>query len=628
MKGYTQKILHVDLSRGSFEVEEPPESFYRKYAGGACMGAYYVTKLVPPKVDPLSPDNVLVFAISAVVGAPIHGNARHCVTAKSPLTGTIASSEGGGYWGPELKFAGFDAVVIRGKAAKPVYLWIHEGRYELRDAAGLWGRTTGDVQDAIRAELADERIRVAQCGPAGEKSVLFAAITNELKHFNGRNGLGAVMGSKNLRALAVRGTAKPELHDLETIQRLARVGAAKVRDPGFFQDFKKYGTTLNVTWNTDIGGLPTKNWTMGTWDKADAISAETYQETMMDSSGTCWACAQACKRDVKSGIEKPWTIESRYGGPEYETIGMVGSNCLVSDLNAIAKANELASKYCMDTISLGGVIGFVMECFEKGVLTTRDTEGLELRFGDGEALVKAVEMIGKREGFGDQMAEGLARLAEKLGPKAQEFAVTVKGKEFPAHMPTAKGLMALIYALNPFGPDHVSSDHDGSLSGEPNETMKGLGLYEGSVAPYELNFLKAQHLAYTQRAISAIDSWSVCQFTFNNWSMYGFTELLQTINACTGWDYTMHEFLQLGARRINLMKAFNAREGFGAKDDILPERLYRDPMQDEGPRAGQVVDREKFLRAREDYYRLNGWDPVSGNPLPATLQELGLGWVL
>jgi len=627
MKGYTGKILHVDLSTGSMEVEQPPQEFYRRYVGGACMGAYYLFKLMPPKVDALSPENTLVFSISPVVGAQISGSARHCVTAKSPLTGGIASSEGGGYWGPELKFAGFDAVVLRGKAPEPVYLWIHDGEFELRNASHLWGKVTGEVQDALRAELGDKGIRVAQIGPAGEKLVRFAAITNELKHFNGRAGLGAVMGSKNLRAIAVRGTAKADLQDPDRVKEMAKAAASRVREEGFWNEFKKYGTTLNVTWNSDLGGLPTRNWTMGTWDRRDAISAETYQQTMMDGSGTCWACAQACKRDIKGGIEKPWKIEARYGGPEYETVGMVGSNCLVEDLNAISKANEIASKYCMDTISLGGVIGFVMECFEKGILSARDTGGLELRFGDGAALVAAAELVGRREGFGDAMAEGIARLAEKLGPEAGRLAVTVKGKEFPAHMPTAKGMMALIYAVNPFGPDHVSTDHDGGIAGEPDETLQGLGIYDGKVPPHELSPVKAKAVAYTQRAISAIDSWSVCQFCFNTWSIGKFTDLIELINASTGWKYTMQEFMQLGERRINLMRAFNAREGFTSADDMLPERMFADPTLDDGPRGGAVVDRESFLGAREEYYRINGWDPESGNPTASKLREVGLAWV-
>jgi len=626
MKGYSGKILHVDLSRGSFQVEQPPESFYRQYVGGACLGNYYVFKGLKAGADPLGPENVLVFAISAVVGAPISGNARHAVSAKSPLTGTIGSSEGGGFWGPELRFAGFDAIVLTGKSPKPVYLWIHDGEYQLKDASHLWGKVTGEVQDSIRQELNDERIRVAQIGPAGEKGVLYANITNELKHFNGRCGFGAVMGSKNLRAIAVRGKMKPEYADPDTIKELARKGAAKVAADGFYKDFKRLGTTMNVSWNTAIGGLPTRNWTMGIFPEKEKVTEFVYADQWMDGTGTCWACAQACKRDVKAGITSPWPVEARYGGPEYETMGMLGTNCLVSDWNAIIKANEWASKYAVDTIALGGVIGFVMECYEKGILTAKDLGGVKASFGSGEALVALSEMAVKREGFGDKMALGTARLAKLLGPKAERFAVTVKGKEFPAHMPTSKGSMGLIYAVNPFGPDHVSTTHDGDIAAGPNEINKGVGIYETVPDQWELDFAKTKMTTYSQRYVSALDSWSVCQFTFHAWSICTLEDLVTVINAATGWQYTLAEFMLLGERRINLMRAFNAREGFSSKEDVLPPRLHEDPLQGEGPRKGAVVDKANFLKQRENYYRLNGWDPVTGNPTEVKLRELGLDW--
>jgi aldehyde:ferredoxin oxidoreductase len=625
MKGYSGKVLHVDLTKGVFTVETPPEAFYRQYAGGACMGNYYVFKGMPAGIDALDPRNVLVFSISAVVGAPISGNARHAVSAKSPLTGTLGSSEGGGFWGPELRFAGFDAIVLTGKSPKPVYLWVHDGQYELRDAAHLWGKVTGEVQDGIRKELADERIRVAQIGPAGENGVLYANIVNELKHFNGRCGFGAVMGSKNLRAIAVRGTQKPDYVDPARIHALAKEGAAKVAD-GFYKDFKRLGTDMNMTWNTALGGLPTRNWTMGTFAEEEKISEHVYADQWMDKPGTCWACAQSCKRDVKEGIATPWKVEARYGGPEYETLGMMGPNCMVSDMNAICKANEWASKYCVDTIALGGVVGFVMECFEAGIISAKDLGGIEARFGNGEALVALSEMAVKRQGFGNLMAEGTARLAKRLGPKAERLAVTVKGKEFPAHMPTSKGAMGLIYAVNPFGPDHVSTTHDGDIAAGPNEVNMGTGIYETVPNTYDLNFEKTKMTLYSQRYVSAIDSWSVCQFCFHAWTITSLPDLMDVINAATGWKYTMQEFMLLGERRINMLRAFNAREGFSSKDDVLPRRLHEDGLLDDGPRKGALVDEANFLKQRENYYVMSGWDPVTGNPGEVKLRELGLGW--
>jgi aldehyde:ferredoxin oxidoreductase len=456
--------------------------------------------------------------------------------------------------------------------------------------------------------------------------VLFANITNELKHFNGRCGFGAVMGSKNLRAIAVRGTMKPEYANLEKIKEIAQEGAKKVMEDEFYSDFKRLGTNMNMTWNPDIGGLPTRNWTMGTFKELEKVSEYVYADEWMDRPGTCWACAQACKRDVKKGITKPWPVEPRYGGPEYETLGMTGTNCMVSDWNAICKTNELASKYCVDTISLGGVIGFVMECYEKGILSAEDLGGVEASFGNGEALVRLSEMTVKREGFGDRMAEGTFRLAKSLGPQAERIAVTSKGKEFPAHMPVAKGAMALIYAVNPFGPDHVSTTHDADVTDEPNEVNKGAGIYESVPDSWVLDFAKTKMTLYSQRYISAVDSWSVCQFTFNAWSIYSLQQLVEVIGAATGWQYTMHELMLLGERRINLMRAFNAREGYSSKDDVLPPRIHEDPLQDNGPRKGAVVDRNNFLKQRDNYYRMSGWDPENGNPTEVKLHELGLGW--
>ncbi len=627
MKGYTGKILHVDLSTGSFIVEEPDERFYRKYIGGACMGAYYLLKEMDGGIDAFDARNVIVFALSSITGVSISGNARHCVTSKSPLTGTIASSEGGGFWSPELKFAGFDAIVIKGKASKPVYLWIHDGEYELKDASRLWGKVTGDAQDKIREELGDRQIKVAQIGPAGEKLVRYAGIVNELKHFNGRNGLGAVMGSKNLRAIAVRGTHKPELEDPETIKKMAKFFADKVKNDEFFSHFRDCGTTLNVEWNTPVGGLPTNNWRAGNFEHENEMSGQYYFDHMMDKPGTCWACVQSCKRDIKAGIEKPYKVEEKYGGPEYETIGMCGSNLMIGDLYEIGKINEIASKYCMDTISLGGTIGMVMECFEKGILTIKDTGGLDVQFGNGDAAIKLAEMIGRREGIGDVLAEGTARAAKKFGPEAERIAVTVKGKEFPAHMPTFKGMLGMAYAVNAFGPDHVSAEHDPTIGSEPlGQTIQGFGFYD-TEAPEDINFEKSKLLAYSQRYISAIDSFTVCQFCFNNWSIFSIKDLTTLVNAVTGWQYTLFELMLLGERRLNMMRAFNQREGFSSKDDVLPERIFEDPLQGEGPSAGRTVDREKFYECLKEYYRICGWDPDTGNPTETKLRELGLDWV-
>lgn len=628
MKGYTGKIAHVDLSLGKIEIETPSEKIYRKYFGGACLGAYYLMRETAKGIDPLGPENVIAFTISPITGAALSGASRHCVTTKSPLTGTIASSEAGGFWGPELKFAGFDGIVVKGKAERPVYLWINDGKCEIRDASALWGKVTGDAQDMIREELGDTKIRAALIGPGGEKEVKFACIANELKHFNGRNGMGAVMGSKNLKAIAVRGSGKPDFADPELIKNMAKEAVEAVKTDDFYSLFKQQGTTLNVEWNVPAGGLPTRNWTMGNFPGQEKLTAAKYAEEMMDNPGTCWACAQACKRDIKDGITDPVEIDPKYGGPEYETIGMCGSNLLIDDFATIAAINQLASQYAVDTIALGGVIGFVMECAEQGIIEKDKLDGIDISFGDEKGAIALAEKIVKREGIGDLLAEGTAAAAKAFGPDAERIAVTVKGKEFPAHMPQMKASLGLAYACNAFGPDHVSSEHDGAISADPmGQRHQGFGFYEPQ-DPGELNFEKGKLLSYSQRWISGIDSVSVCQFLFNTWSIFGFRELMDVINAATGWEYTLFEFMLLGERRLNMMRAYNIREGFTAEDDDLPGRLFEDPLRDDGPLSGATVDREKFMEARKAYYAVSGWDPETGVPSEYKLRELGLDWAL
>jgi len=628
MKGNTGKILHLDLTNEKFEVEEPTEHFYRKYFSGACMGVWYVMNQVPAMADPLGPENALVFTISPITGARVSGNARHCVTTKSPQTGTIAHSEAGGFWGPELKFAGFDGIVITGKASRPLYLWIHDGEYELRNASAIWGKTTGDSQDFIRKDIQDNKARVCLIGPGGEKLIRFAGIVNELRHFNGRNGMGAVMGSKNLKAIAVRGSSKPDFHDEQIIRDMAREAARIVKEDDFYSNFRRCGTTLNVEWSTPAGGLPTRNWTQGTFEKQESLKGERYADEMMESSGTCFACVQNCKRDVKTGITSPVSIDPRFGGPEYETVGMCGSNLGLGDFKEIAAINQLASMYAVDSISLGGVLGFSAQCFEEGILTSDQLGGIEPRFGDFDGLYSLAEKIVKREGPGDLLAEGTARAAEQWGPEAVKRAVHVKNKEFPAHMPHIKGSLALSYAVNPFGPDHVAVEHDPAIASTPvGERLQGLGFYD-SEDPASLNKEKAKLTAYSQRWCGAIDSVSTCSFIFNTWSMFGFEELISLIRAVTGWDYSMNEFLLLGERKLNMMRAFNVRDGFTEKDDILPDRLFETGLSDNGPSAGRVVSKEDFLIAREYYYGICGWDPRSGIPSEYKLVELGLDWAL
>jgi aldehyde:ferredoxin oxidoreductase len=624
--GYHGKILQVDLAAGRVEVEEPDETFYRKYMGGSAMGAYYLLKHTPPGADPLGPENTLSLMTGVVTGAPISGQSRVCATAKSPVTGLVGDSQAGGFWPAELKAAGFDGIVIHGQAEQPVYLCINDGEAELRDAAHLWGQFTADVEDAIREELGDERIEVLQCGPAAEKGVAFGALINMANRANGRTGMGTVLASKNLKAVAVRGRDRPELADPDAVKALAKWGVEHFEESDVY-GMGLFGTAEVILPQDKAGGLPTRNWVSGTFEGAEDISGERMTETILKERDTCFGCVVRCKRVVEV-TEGPYRVDPRYGGPEYETLSTMGSYCGVSDLVAIARANQLCNMYGMDTISCGAIIAWAMDCFERGLLTLEDTDGLELCFGNAEALVEMVERIGKREGIGRVLGEGSARAAEALGV-GQDLVVAVKNHELPAHMPQVKRSLALIYAVNPFGADHQSHEHDPSY-----ELDKDWEYYQGRLSELDLlepqpvrslGVEKVRYALYTQYLYSLLDSLSVCQFVWGPaWQLYGPSQLVEAVRAVTGWNVSLWELMKVGQRRLNLLRAFNAREGVGAEADTVPAKLLI-PLQG-GKSEGLAVTAKEVEAAKAVYYGMAGWDE-NGHPTRGKLEELALAWV-
>ncbi len=613
--GYNGRILHVDLTTGKLEVEEPDEAFYRKYMGGSAMGAYYLWKHTPPGTDPLGPENTLSLIVGAVTGAPLSGQSRVAATAQSPLTGLAGESTSGGFWPAELKFAGFDGIVIHGQAGRPVYLWVHDGEAELRDAAHLWGQFTADVEDGIREELGDKRIRVLQCGPAAEQGVLFGALISNANRANGRGGMGTVMAAKNLKAVAVRGRSRPELADPEAVKALAKWGADHAGE-GFV-----LGTAGSVLPQSVGGGLPTRNWSSGAFEGAEAISGQRMAETIRKGRDTCFGCVVRCKSVVEV-TDGSFQVEPRYGGPEYETLATMGSYCGVSDLVAIARANQLCNMYGMDTISCGATIAWAMDCFERELLTLEETGGIELRFGNAAALVQMVEHIAKREGFGRVLGEGSVRAAEALGV-GQDLVVAVKGRELPAHMPQIKRGMALIYAVHPCGADHTVFEHDPSYGGFPDR-MAELDLLDPQ-PPDVLNAEKVRYALYNHHLVSCVDSLCLCWFVFGPaWQLYGPSQMVEVVRAVTGWNVNLWELMKVGERQLNLLRAFNAREGVGAEADTVPPKLLI-PLQG-GASDGVAVTAEEVEAAKSLYYRMAGWDE-NGRPTRAKLEELALGWV-
>jgi aldehyde:ferredoxin oxidoreductase len=636
--GYHGKILHVDLTNGKFHVEEPEEAFYRKYLGGSALALHYLLKDMPPNVDPLGPENVLVLALSVVTGAGISGQSRMTAAAKSPLTGAIGDSQGGGFFPAELKFSGFDALVIKGKSPKPVYIWINEGKFELRDAAHLWGSITGEVEMSIKKELDDDKIEVLQIGPAGENGVRFAGILSNSNRANGRTGMGAVMGSKNLKAVAVRGKNRPSIADKSRLTKLAKWGATNLADSDI-AGLAKYGTNETTGANQASGTLPAYNYNSGVFDGWEKIDGPTMYDTVLRGAAegeqdrlgrdTCFACTVRCKRvvEIKEG---PFQVDPNYGGPEYETTSTFGNYCAIDDLAAICKANEICNKYGMDTISCGATISWAFEAFNEGKLTLDDTDGLDLSWGNAESMVKLTEKIAKREGFGDLLAEGSERAAKKIGRGTESYLITFKGQEAAAHMPRVKRSLAVIYATNPFGADHQSHEHDPAIEDDfeyYKDRLSILGFSEGQ-EPRTLNDEKIRFTVVSQRLYSAMDSLNLCQFVFGpTWQLFGPDDIVELVRSVTGWeDFSYADIEKVGERRINMMRAFNAREGFDRKDDLIPEKLFK-PLKG-GASDGWKLDRAEIETALEKYYEISGWDVSSGLPTKEKLEELDLGWVV
>ncbi len=622
--GYNGKILMVDLSKEKVTIEQHEEEFYRKYLGGSALGAYYCLREITPKADPLGPDNVIVFAASIITGAPIPCLSRFNVSAKSPLTGGIADSQAGGFWGPELKFAGYDAVVVKGRAKHPVYIWINNGSVEIKDARHVWGMTTGDTETAIREELKDNRIRFAVIGQGGENLVRYACILNERSHANGRTGMGAVMGSKNLKAIAVIGKASNlKYFDSEKVKQLS-IDAGKLAKTNLIaQNIRDWGTAGTVIPQQSVGGLPTKNFQSGVFDGYKNITAPAMTDSILIGNDTCYICPIRCKRVVEA--QEPYSVDPKYGGPEYETLASLGSYVCVDDLVAIAKANELCNKYSLDTISTGASIAFAMECYDNNILTKEDTDGIDLRFGNADAVIQIIGKIAKRQGFGDVLAEGPLIAAKRIGKGSEKYVMHVKGNPFPAHMPRLKPGMGLIYAVTSFGADHMQAIHDPLFVPDASDAVrsdiKSLGILK-TCDQLTLNTDKVRMMYYAQIFWSMIDSLTTCMLSFGPGKIYMLNDLEPMIYAITGWKISSWELMKVGERRINLMRLFNAREGFTKQDDVLPERMYEELP--EGPSKGFAINKDEFEQSRNDYYEIAGWDVNTGNPTTGKLKELDI----
>ncbi len=591
--GYWNKILHVNLTERRTWVEAPGDAFFRRYGGGRGLIAHYLLKDVPKGADPLGPENVLIFAPGVLTGAPVPGAGRHSVGAKSPLTGGFGESESGGFWGAELKRAGWDGIVVHGAAAAPVYLWINEDKVEIRDASHLWGKITGDVQDAVLAEVGDARARVATIGPAGENLVRFACIANELNEVAGRTGMGAVMGSKKLKAIVVRGKTAVKIADPKGLNAIAKWVSSTMDEK--HRAFHEFGTGAAMQGKSLEGGMPTLNYRMGSFEHTAKVDAIAVRDLMRGKMEACYACSVRCKKVVH--IEKKeelaretqdklyggkgkvgfdpfgrYSVDPKYGGPEYESLAAMGVNLGLDDIIAIAKSNEMCNYLGMDTVSLGATLAWAMEAFEKGLLTLEDTGGVPIKFHDADGVIKLVEMIAYRQGVGDLLAEGSQRAAKTLGRGSEKFLTTVKGMEMAMHDPRHMPVMRASYLMAPTGGDHMRQS--GNRNGVRNQI-------------------------------------ALCHFL-----AYEDDQTLAILNAVTGWNATQDEVVETAHRGLTLARLFNLREGFTRADDRLPERFSEPLPKHPGfPREAQ----EKIVT---DYYVEYGWDPATGVPTRETIQKL------
>lgn len=618
--GYTGQVLQSNLSTGELEVQELNEELAQSYIGGNGFCARLLYDMTGPETKPLEPENVLIFAVGPLTGTQWPQTGRYEVAAKSPLTGIYGEANSGGHWGSGLKQSGFDMIVLEGRAESPVYLLLEDGEAELLDAESLWGLTVrGTAKKLAEEHEVDER-KVACIGPGGENLVRFAAIMTGGLRAAARSGLGAVMGSKNLKAIVVKGDQKVELADPERFKELALEARKKIINHKFTPDSHKYGTTLLIELMNEIGRLPTRNFQAGVFEGADDIGGEKIVSEYKEEDRGCYGCPIRCENYTR-------VSEGKYqssGKVEYETLSALGSRCGNLNIEAILYANQLCNDYGLDTISCGGVIGFAMECYEKGILSSEETDGLELEWGNEDVIVKCVEKIIDREGVGDELAEGIGRFAESLGEEATQYAMAVKEQDIPAQDGRAQKSMGLAHVTANRGADHLTAFEVLSEVGFDEEIEKRFGKEALPEAADRLNpMYKPLMVRDGEHFCAIVDSVIVCKFgTIWPPALY-FEEIADGLSAATGIDYSEEDLRKIGERIFNLERAYDIREGVSKVDDRLPKRFTEEPAP-KGPNEGEVVELDQMLR---EYYDLRGWDGETGLIPREKLEELGLSEV-
>ncbi len=622
--GYTGKILRVDLKKRTINEEKIEKNVYRLFMGGSCLAAHYMLRDLKPRIDPLSPANILILSTGVLTGVPVPGSAIFSVVSKSPQTGGIHEAPTPGFMGEQIKKAGYDAVIISGASTSPVILKIHDNRVEFLDASGLWGLDTADAIAGVK-EMLGEEYSACAIGIAGENLVSFASIVHDYMFFSSRGGLGAVMGSKRIKAIAVHGT-----HDIPIFDRKKLNGYSDRFKTHFLENpvnkgqYEGGGHAGFIDWMSREGILSAQNARYTGFKGVESIDGTTIAEKFGYENISCANCFGGCKRRYKTSIE---CIDPRYGAPELETLSSIAVGSEIEDMHSALMACDRTSRYGLDGTSSGIVLAFANECAEIGILTRKDFGGIEPGFGKGEVGVLLLDKIARREGIGDILAGGVRSASEKIGGRASEFALHVKGMEVPLHDPRVKSMLGLGYAVNPNGPVYTTVEHDTDFDFSAPE------LFMEKVTPLtvfhrlESSYLgpeKVRMFYLLQPGFSMLDAVGACIFAFSPVRYFDFRDLVVIIDAVTGWETSLFELFKAGERRTAMFRRFNTQEGFSSEDDRLPDRYFQ-PIE-KGPKKGIALDREEFERAKRLCYGLAGWDETTGSPRDEKLLELGIGW--
>jgi aldehyde:ferredoxin oxidoreductase len=615
MFGYMGKILRVDLSSSKILEEALSEDTCKMFLGGSGLGTKYLFDEVPKGADPLGPANALIFMTGPLTGTESPSAGRYSIVFKSPLTGFWGEANSGGNWGVHLKSSGFDGVIFKGISPRPVYLVIDDGKAELRDANNIWGKSVSETTRLLQEQLGED-FNVACIGIAGENLVRYASVINDVHRAAGRCGVGAVMGSKCLKAIAARGTQEIRVANKDVFSKISKENYDLVNESLMKVTFETYGTAAATDLVNVRGGFPTRNWQTGVFPDIEKISGITLESTLLVDRKHCYACPISCCRVsvVKSG---PYACKGE--GPEYETIGAFGGMCAIENLEAVTLAHNLCDEYGLDVISTGSTVAFAIECYEKGILTKADTGGLELKFGDPDAVIQLIHKIAKREGFGGLLAEGTKKMAQKLGKGTDKFAINVKGLELPAYDPRAAKVCGLAFATANRGGDHMTAFVE-----MPTFVDIPLLVVENSRIedPLVENPAEAEVVKDLEDALTVFDAVGTCKFMGMALAAEDWVDMLAN---CVGWKFDVSDFRKAGERIYNLARAFNIREGLIRADDSLPKRLVEEPLP-EGAAEGQRV--EKLDQLLDAYYEFRSWDKKTGKPTPEKLKELGLGDII